>query len=155
MNLRREELVAAAEEQKRRRLVEAEGEIEAQFQRDVEAIDRVLALNAQAAETNGNGHPPLSLPEQTRSFGIQTWPGLSLAIRRAIDAHQSEFDLDSILNWIVSQYPDKELKRVDLSRELWRLKQKRRIQVVEPGAGKRPAIYMKVEKTTEKQRDKF
>ena len=154
MDIKKDQLIAAAKKEREKRIAEAE----AAFQRDLESIDRVIALQDQSPNvipSNGKHPSELHIPladDAPRRFIHRDWPGFPVAIAQAVSAQSDTFGLDSVLNYIVARYPNHEIKRVDISRELWRLKERKLIIVVEGGAGKRPAVYRKPQEVQKEER---
>jgi hypothetical protein len=78
------------------------------------------------ADTNSNGD----------------WPGLRPVIRR-VSLGTEKFTLDNVLEFVGEHYPAqrKEIKRVAVSGELWRLCKNGEIKIVTPGKGRTPHVY--------------
>lgn len=149
-----DELMAEAETRHKLRVAESEAEL----RREVEAIRLVKRLRRKCVSDSllpkdgvkpGVSHKkqpiPAASPRPVPQETGDEWPGLRNVIRR-VAYEKGVFGLDEVLSHIKSRYPSKaeKLKRVDVSRELWRAKEKGDIAVSEEGAGKRPAVYKNV-----------
>lgn len=150
MQLSDDDLLAAAAEKRDMRYRQADTD----FQREVEAIKLVKMLREQREKALEKQTPaaieePATQPElipppaPMRVYLREDWPGLTRAVRRAVDAQVDVFGLDDVKGWIAARFPTQPLDRTQLSRELWRLKSNEKITTVSDGAGRRPAIYKK------------
>ena len=131
-----DELMAAAEEERRKGYAAADAE----YALSVAAIKKIKELVARQHPIEAP--PAADAAPLAQEAPSAEWPGLRNAIRQIIARRAIAFDLDDILTAIQSHYNLKP-KRVQISSELWRLNRSGEIEIFAPGSGSRPNLYMR------------
>lgn len=133
-------LIAQAEEDRRK----AHAAADAEYAATVAAIQRIrLMLEKRSASGDTVSPTPADLLPPKPMLPNGHWPGLRGAIRQAVELKPKAFTLDDVVGFITSHYPQRNIKRIAVSSELWRMRKQGAIHVTEQGIGGDQNTYAK------------